>query len=187
MIQVADRAPSIPCIGEAQFARIQALRWDNPHSTRLQAVTGCKELVTAFDPSRSCWLLATRIPVFVRHPLPNGKWDKTLERGVLVWDTWTDNGQALSIDDPRLEDYVRRCDRSTQRTKWSDEVAADAAAREAAADREIEALARSEDLRRAFAKLADRRGMSGGHRKLSSEGGRISTALISRRGAGAPQ
>lgn len=179
---VARRARQPKVMAESLWNHLESLAWVNPVSCKLQAATGDAELHAAFDGKRGCWVLARRILVHVARGT-----DRVPAMGFWPWKEWRDDetGAPLSIDDPRLTDYVQRCDgwrREKQITAVLDEACDDAPKRKEAQDT-IDALVREPEVRRAFAKFADAKGLSR-HRLGGTEGGKISTASLWRSGAG---
>lgn len=98
------------------YKRTKRIDWNNVHSKRLQELTGDSTLVVGFDSETQKWLIAC---IRERAVVPEMGSEERLHREnvPVVWAAWDDtpfggHGQALSILDPRLADYVNACNRA---------------------------------------------------------------------------
>lgn len=103
---------------EAQWRRIKEIRWDKGESRRVGQLVDNKNLMVGWDRQQGVWLLAhlcdvTVLSSFGVRTIP------TAERAPVVWNQWRDDGAQseehpsgvpLSIRDPRLVPFIRRCD-----------------------------------------------------------------------------
>lgn len=184
--QLSSKAPAPRIIGEEDYRKCMALDWNTSHTTRLREAMGDDLLCVAFDPNPArengpCWLVARLVRTQVRLAYGSGTYAETRLVPTII-DEWRNtDGTARSIDDPRLYGMLQRSDLTNGRTmsfgKDIDKVRLDS-------HKAIREIAQQESMRKAFAKLADQIGGSR-HRKLGTEGGKISTTSIWRDGAGA--
>lgn len=180
LVQSASRGLPAPTIlTQAQWQRLTALHWSNPHTSRLRQAIGDDKLCAAFDPTADCWVLARICRVQVQKAYGSKAYTAP-ENVPIIWKHWRndDTGQALSIDDHTLVEYVRRCDSWTRASAITAEVDASDARREAAiseaATQVAEALA---DEHKLFRRLNEEQGVIH-HRKGGHEGGVISSASL---------
>lgn len=191
MIHVTTNEASTPAISEKQWRYITALDWSTPHTQRVREATGVPTLCVAYDPNPErangpCWLIAQRVickvfrsggrrEILGTHSIP------------YTWAEWrNDDGTARSIDDPRLIPFIQSRDRVRRGHIIDAERDAVDAKREQDDDNARWEMANDPIVRQGFRRLGDQLGMVP-HRKLGTEGGKISTANLWRRGAGAPQ
>ena len=97
-------------LSENQHRSLKAIRWDGVRSRAVQGQTHDDKLVVGYDGKRKRWVIArvvqcTVLSKFGSRTIP------TTEQVPFVWKIWEDDdGLPLSIDDPRLVSYIRRCD-----------------------------------------------------------------------------
>lgn len=97
-------------LSDAQWRAIKAIQWDDQRSRSIQHQTNDEKLVVGYDGRRKRWVIGRIIDVTVMarfgvQTIP------TKEKAPYVWKVWeTDEGAPLSVDDPRLVSYIRRCD-----------------------------------------------------------------------------
>lgn len=191
MIEVVNRLDSTPTISDRQYRQIMALDWKTLHTERVKRETGDDRSCVAYDATTPraggpCWLLARYVVATIRNH--DGK-REVLSTAMVpyVWAEWRDGtGRALSIDDPRLGDYLRACDRHRR----GDEIdkARDAVDEQKARDlaTKRDDMARNPRVHAAIRARREKLGLIA-HRKLGTQGGKISSANIWRNGAGATQ
>jgi len=191
MIEVVDRLASTPVISDRQYRQIMALNWKTLHTERVKRETGDDRSCVAYDANTPraggpCWLLARYVVAIVK--AHDGKREiLTTTMVPYVWAEWRDGaGRALSIDDPRLGEYMRSCDRHRHGSEI-DQARDDAEAQQA---RNVQSkrddMARNPRVHAAIRAQREKLGLIA-HRKLGTQGGKISSANIWRSGAGAAQ
>lgn len=109
MIEITRKAP--PPLAQEDYEHLKSLQWNNPATMRLRQAIGDDKLAIAWDPKAGCCLLARSHPVLVNW---KGKPQGFVEC-YRPWAFWLElcfggGDVALSMNDPRLVDYVRKCD-----------------------------------------------------------------------------
>lgn len=172
---------------EETYRHVKSLDWNTSHSRRVWEGAGDDGLRVAFDPARGCWVVATlcRVQV-VRHFGAQRITDvETLPR---IWGEWREDPTdpetaALSITDPRLIPWVRKC--STRRA-GTDAILADVdlhRMNEEKRQREfIRERHQSSEVFEAFRLKARQRNIVA-HRKTGPNAKKISSAGLWQRGA----
>ena len=188
MIELSGHLPQPPTLQAKTWEKIKALHWNNVHTDRLRRETGDPAVCVAFCPVRKVWLLASLVNVGVRKGVGPLRASLDYERVPRVWGIWEDaNKRPLSIDDPRLSQYVRSCNfRKGDRDALFLDMDREDALRAARFRGAIDDRCSDNDVRRACAKLADEVGAVD-HRKGGEDGGPVRSTALFRRGAGAPQ
>ena len=185
-VTAKERPPRV--ITSEDHAAITALEWDNPHSTRLRRDVGDDLLRVAFRPESGCWVLGRLVPTQVYRPELGLNAMGVPALVPIIWAEWradpTDSATApLSIDDPRLGEYIRRCDmqRIGPRT-FNDHLDAHIAAkRQAPIDAIVDQMTSGEALN-LVKQSARARGVVG-HRPTGPNAKRITSAGLWQRGA----
>jgi hypothetical protein len=137
----------MPQLSAQRYQRAQRIRWKNRHSRRLQQLVGDDRLVVGFDGAvknddgtTGCWVLArvckrTVVQKYFSRELA------TEERVPVIFKHWIDDetGLPLSIEDPRLPDYLMMCDshrradammRDWNAAQWEEKIAEQSRRRE---------------------------------------------------------
>lgn len=185
-IQLSGKAPPPRIIGEEDYRKCMALDWKTSHTTRLREAMGDDLLCVAYDPNPArengpCWLIARLVNTQVQLAYGSGTYTEIRLVPTII-DEWRNtDGTARSIDDPRLYGMLQKADLTNGRFK---SFGKDIDQLKLESHKAIRDIAQQESLRKSFAKLADKIGGSR-HRKLGTEGGKISTTSIWRDGAGA--
>ena len=95
---------------EKQWRAIKRIRWDNIHSRRIRQRIGDDKIIVGFDRKAKHWVLAricdaTVMTQFGVRTIP------AREKAPGIWKHWLDDdGMPLRITDPRLIEYIQRCD-----------------------------------------------------------------------------
>lgn len=175
-------------LSEADYRALTALDWRTSHTTRIREGAGDDRLCCAYDPNPDrpngpCWLIARLMPTQVLYRHGRREWYSEQIMVPFLIDEWRNADKTpRSIDDPRLLGEIMRCDTSRQCMLPTGNPALERA--RVASEKAIDDMARDDRLQKAIAKLGDECGAVY-HRKLGTEGGKISTANLWRSGAGA--
>ena len=93
-----------------QWRDLKGIRWDKRESKRIRQRTHDEKLLVGFCPIRKRWVIARLVTATVEVKF-GVKTIPTRETVPYIWKIWEDDdGSFLPIQDPRLCQYIRRCD-----------------------------------------------------------------------------
>ena len=97
-------------ITERQWRDIKRIKWNSSESRRIRERVHDDKLVVGWCGKEKRWMLARIVSAVVQMKFGT-KTIATSEQAPYIWKRWEDdNGMPLHIRDPRLIQYIQRCD-----------------------------------------------------------------------------
>ena len=97
-------------ITERQWRDIKRIKWNSSESRRIRERVHDDKLVVGWCGKEKRWMLARIVSAVVQMKFGT-KTIATYEQAPYIWKRWEDdNGMPLHIRDPRLIQYIQRCD-----------------------------------------------------------------------------